>query len=139
MRDILIGILLGCMPVKAADTSDPVVIVYPHVHEQYLTLNQVRAIFSMRLHAWPDGAPIKVFVLKDRDPIHIAFCKKVLNVFPHQLRWAWDRLVYSGTGQAPFQVDSEEKMRAKVASTPGSVGYLRRTLINGSVRVLPVE
>ena len=93
----------------------------------------------MRLHAWPDGVPIKVFVLKDRDPIHIAFCKKVLNVFPHQLRWAWDRLVFSGTGQAPFQVDSEETMRAKVASTPGAIGYLKRTLINGSVRVLSIE
>jgi ABC-type phosphate transport system substrate-binding protein len=111
----------------------------PDVPQQELALSTVRAIFGMRLRTWSDGTPIHVFVLPDEDPLHAAFAKRVLQVFPNQLRSAWDRLVYSGTGQAPAQVDSQEEMRAKVATTPGAVGYLTEGITDDSVRVLHVR
>ena len=86
----------------------------------------LRAIFSMRLRQWPDGTPITVFVLPTANPVHVGFCKEVLGVFPHQLQRAWDRLVYSGTGQAPVEVDSLEEMRQRVKQTPGAIGYLKK-------------
>lgn len=111
------------------------VVVNPSVVQQELSRNSVRAIFGMRLRNWPDGTPVRVFVLNDAHPLHNAFSKKILNIFPHQLRLAWDRLVFSGTGQAPFQVNSEEEMRSLVAATPGAIGYLSETMVNGSVNV----
>ncbi|MCO6412443.1 MAG: hypothetical protein J5I92_06835 [Thiogranum sp.] len=86
----------------------------------------LRAIFSMRLRQWPDGTPVTVFVLPTTHPVHVDFCKEVLGVFPHQLQRAWDRLVYSGTGQAPVEVDSLEEMRQRVQETPGAVGYVNK-------------
>ncbi|MGH8474048.1 MAG: hypothetical protein ACREVJ_16730, partial [Gammaproteobacteria bacterium] len=92
--------------------------------------------------------------------VHVMFCKQILGVFPHQYRSAWDRLVYSGTGQAPLEVASEEEMRARVAGTrgeapvvvgseeemrtrvagtSGAIGYLSRKMIDESVTVLPVQ
>jgi hypothetical protein len=88
-----------------------------------LTTEKVREIFFMRLSTWPDGTPIHVFVLPDNHPLHIRFAKEVLGVYPFQLRSAWDRLVFSGTGVAPTTVESEEEMRARIESTPGSIGY----------------
>jgi ABC-type phosphate transport system substrate-binding protein len=93
----------------------------------------------MRLRSWPSGKPIQVYVLRDTHPTHIRFCKQVLNIFPHQLRFAWDRQVYSGTGQAPREVESVEEMRAQVAATPGALGYLQRSRVDDSVRVLPIQ
>jgi len=66
--------------------------------------------FSMRLNQWPNGEPIKVFVLPDDYPLHKAFVKGCLNLFPHQLRSIWNQSVYSGTGVAPTQVSSPEEM-----------------------------
>ncbi|PSJ15922.1 hypothetical protein C7H79_16365, partial [Nitrosomonas supralitoralis] len=60
-------------------------------------------------------------------------------VFPYQLRSTWDRLVYSGTGQAPITVNSAEEMLARVANTPGSIGYLWRVNINENVNVLEIK
>ncbi len=97
------------------------------------------AIFGMRLTTWPDGSAIKVFVLPDDSRIHALFCKQVLHVFPHQLRSAWDRLVYSGTGQAPEVLDTEEEMRARIASTPGAIGYLAKEMLDDSISILPVD
>lgn len=93
-----------------------------------MSKNSLRAIFGMRLRTWPDGSPIRVYVLPDRHPLHTRFCKNVLEVFPHQLRVAWDRLIYSGTGQAPTEIESESEMRTRIASTPGAIGYSSEAL-----------
>lgn len=115
------------------------VVISPDVPKENLSRNALRAIFGMRLRIWPDGTPIRVFVLGDESRIHAAFAKKKLGIFPHQLRRAWDRLVYSGTGQAPHEVSSAKEMRAKIASTPGAIGYLPKEMINDSVRLVEVE
>lgn len=93
----------------------------------------------MHLKTWPDGTKIRVFVLSDDDPLHRSVSKEKLNVFPYQLRSIWDRLVFSGAGQAPIKVNSNEEMLAKVASTPGAIGYLWRADINESVHELHVK
>jgi len=115
------------------------VVVHPHVNDKNLSVNTLRAIFGMRMQTWSDGTRIRVFVLSDDASLHQQFSKEILNVFPYQLRSAWDRLVFSGIGQAPVKVNSIEEMLAKVASTPGSIGYLWRTNIDSSVNVLQVK
>ena len=85
-----------------------------------ITRNALRAIFGMRLRAWADGTPIRVYVLPDDNAVHVAFSKELLGVFPHQFRTAWDRLVFSGTGQAPLQVGNKEEMRARIAGIDGA-------------------
>ncbi|ADE16248.1 conserved hypothetical protein [Nitrosococcus halophilus Nc 4] len=114
------------------------VVVNPSVPETTLTRSALRAIFSMRLRTWPDGSLIKVFVLSDNSPLHVQFSKKILNIFPYQLRRTWDRLVYSGTGQAPNEVNSIKEMCNKVASTPGAIGYLAEENIDAQVRKVKV-
>lgn len=115
------------------------VVVHPTVSQEQISRNTLRAIFSKRLQNWPDGSPVTVFVLSDRSPLHIAFCKQILNVYPHQLRRAWDRLVYSGTGQSPLEVDSEKDMRQKISNTPGGIGYLTAKEQDDEIKVLPVR
>lgn len=115
------------------------IVTNPAVSEKALSANSLRSIFSMRLKTWPDGTKIRVFVLPDDDQLHQSVAKEKLNVFPYQLRSTWDRLVFSGTGQAPIKVDSSEEMLAKVASTPGAIGYLWRANINENVNVLQIK
>lgn len=111
----------------------------PDVQKDDLSKNALRAIFGMRLRTWPDGTPIRVFVLGEHSQIHAKFAKRNLGIFPHQLRRAWDRLVFSGTGQAPFEVSSATEMRASIASTSGAIGYLPKETVNESVRVVEVK
>lgn len=104
-----------------------------------LSLAEARAIFAMRRNTWPAGAPVRVFVLADSHPLHISACKERLNLFPYQLRQSWDRLVFSGMGQAPKEVASEEELVALVASTPGAIGYVSRINDTALVKVIHVE
>jgi len=104
-----------------------------------ITRYVLSAIFGMRLTTWPDGSAIRVFVLPDDNPIHTLFCKQILHIFPHQLRTAWDRLVYSGTGQAPVVLSSEQEMQTRIAKTPGAIGYLTKETLDENIAILPVE
>jgi len=132
---LLVGVLATvAFPAAAAD-----VIVNAARPDTQISRSLVRGMFGMRLRAWPDGAPVRVFVLADNDPLHVEFAQSVLQIYPYQLRQNWDRLVYSGTGQPPITVSSEEEMIRRVEETPGSIGYLGRLKPNPSVRVLHVR
>ena len=135
---IFLIFFLGAASSALADKEYEVVI-HPQVIDKNLPVNTLRAIFGMRMQTWSDGTRIRVFVLSDDAPLHQRFSKGMLNVFPYQLRSAWDRLVFSGIGQAPVKVNSIEEMLVKVASTPGSIGYLWKANVDGRVDVLQVE
>lgn len=95
----------------------------------------IRAIFSVRLRHWPDGVPVRVFVLPDNDPLHVKFCREQLGTFPYVLRASWDRLVYTGTGIAPEIVADERQMRERVATTRGAIGYVSVANTTGFLRL----
>jgi ABC-type phosphate transport system substrate-binding protein len=141
-RVVLLAWLLGASLLTqrvASATESYEVITNVTVSEKTLPKTALRAVFGMRLQTWPDGTAIKVYVMPDDAPLHAAFSKEKLNVFPYQLRSAWDRLVFSGTGQAPETVNSPEEMLAKVASTPGAIGYLPKSHMDGRVNVLQIK
>ncbi|HDL07753.1 MAG TPA: hypothetical protein ENG35_03325 [Desulfobacteraceae bacterium] len=115
------------------------IIVNPQVVRGTVSRNSLQAIFGMRFHTWPDGIPIKVFVLPDNHPLHKKFCKDELNIFPHQLRWCWDRQVFSGTGQAPIEVSTPKEMLEKVASTPGAIGYSEWPPVDETLKILLIK
>ena len=123
--------------VKASDHYE--IVTNTGVSEKVLSVNSLRSIFSMHLKTWSNGTKIRVFVFSDDNQLHQNFSKEKLNVFPYQLRSTWDRLVYSGTGQAPIVVNSAEEMVSKVANTPGAIGYLWRANINENVNVLEIK
>jgi len=109
------------------------------LNRDVLSRNEARLFFTLRRQLWPDERPVRVFVLADEDPLHVAFVKDVLGLFPYQLRGVWDRQVFSGTGQAPTLVANEAEMIARVATTPGALGYAWSPPRDPRIRTLEVR
>ena len=100
------------------------IIVNPELESVPLDRDLLRALFTMRLRSWPSGPPVRVFVLPDSDPLSDRFYRERLGMYSYVLRAAWDRMVFTGTGQAPTVVRNEEEMRRRVRETPGAIGYV---------------
>ena len=133
-------LLAGLAHAQVPDSSSDIVLVAnPDVATTELNQDSARAMFAMRLRNWPDGEAVTIFVLPNRHPVHARFTKELLSVYPHQLQLAWDRVVFSGMGQAPHRVHNQREMRNRVASTPGALGYLEREHLDESVRFIQVE
>jgi hypothetical protein len=127
-RPVLALLLLLACSMARPQHDAPVaeVIVSPSLQNIELDRRLLRAVFMMRVRQWPDGSPIRVFVLPDDDPLSDSFYREWLGMYSYVLRGAWDRMVFTGTGLAPTVVHSEEEMRRLVASTPGAIGYARK-------------
>lgn len=115
------------------------VIAHQDLQNNELSLNELRAIFSLRARKWPDGTPITVFVLRDEHEAHRQFLLRTLKMLPHQLRRQWDRYIYSGIGQGPTVVESPEEMLSRVKSTPGGIGYIEGGVPDGPVHMLSIR
>jgi len=146
IRSLLFLLLILAQAVVASTTenlvNDPervVPVVNAHSKQQSITRNGLSAIFKMRLHQWRDGTAVTVFVLKDDNPLHKRFCKEILNVFPHQLRRVWNKLVFSGSGQAPIVLNNIAEMQARVRETPGAIGYLKAGDVTDGIHILDIE
>ena len=123
----------------AADMGDSIVVVsHDSVPVAQLSLKELRAVFTMKQTVWPNGESIKVFVLENDNKLHKQFCMEVLGAFPRQLESVWYRLVYSGTGRAPFKVESEEALLESVSNTPGAIGYINAEQMNEDVELIKI-
>lgn len=136
---LMVSVQSSVATVDEFTAAMPVVITSPSLKISDISRSNLRAMFAMRMHKWPDGTMVKVFVYRDDDPLHEKFSKQILNVFPYQLRQAWDRQVYSGLGQYPEEVASSEEMLSRIANTPGAIGYVKMNEVNKNVRVLEIR
>ncbi len=133
----LVLLLLGLGASHQARAQSVEIIVNPSLQSVPLNRDLLRAIFTMRLRSWPNGPPVRVFVLPDSDPVSDRFYREQLGMYSYVLRSAWDRMVYTGTGLAPTVVHSEEEMRARVLATPGAIGYVNRGRDSSSLAPAP--
>lgn len=116
--------------------ADVKVIANGQVKETELSKRDLRSIFTMKKKRWSDGNEISVFVLSDKHPLHSSFSKEILKTYPYHLRKIWDRQVYSGTGNAPIQLTSEQEMLETIKGTPYAIGYINKTDEIGLVKVI---
>jgi len=116
-----------------------IIIVNPNNKSDNLSLNQARAIFSLRARKWPDGSRITVLVLQDHNPTHVEFLQGTLKILPHQLRRHWDRYIYSGTGQGPVVVKTQQQMIEMVNKIPGAIGYVEKGVPHEQVLTLTIH
>lgn len=130
---------LGGAAAGLAQESDVLLVANDLVETRYLTRDTTRAIFAMRQRTWPDGQAVRVFVLNNDHPVHERFVKERLSVYPHQLQLAWDRVVFSGMGQAPNRVRDQQAMLERIAETPGALGYLEREYLDDRVQVISMD
>ncbi len=134
-------VYLAAIPLVHAAGPDSkfAIIANKDVETDALSRSAARAIFGMRLHAWENGEAVRVYVLPDDDVEQTEFAKGCLSIFPHQLRRVWDRLIFSGTGQAPNVVQDAQNMLEAVSSNAGAIGFLPRAMLNDKVRVLELR
>lgn len=139
---LILLIALSCQfPVAfAVESQVPAVqvVVNPSVEVKELSVDQIRRIFSMRQTTWSNDQAITVYVLLNQHQTHQIFSTKVLGMFPYQLDRIWNKLVYSGLGEEPIKVKSEQELLERVSQMPGAIGYVMQQVNDTRVNVIKV-
>lgn len=68
-----------------------------------------------------------------------AFYETYLGRSPAEIKSHWSRIIFTGRGRPPRDVPGGEDVKELVAGNPAAIGYIDRSLVDESVRVLEVR
>ena len=99
------------------------VIVHPS-NTAVLTKSDIADIFLGKKLEFENGETIKPVSLGEENEVTLNFVDSVLNKTPAQLKSYWARLIFTGQGEPPVAVDSEQQLLEIVASDPNAIGFV---------------
>jgi len=111
-----------------AMAADLVVVANPAVGS--LTKDQVADLFLGKSQGF---TPIDQ---SESSSTYADFYHKATGRDTAQVKATWARLVFSGKGQAPKQLPDSAAVKKAVAADPKAVGYIEKSAVDSSVKVL---
>lgn len=104
-----------------------------------LSKNQVAEIFLGKTARFPDGrlaVPIdQEEGLAARDEFYAVFTGKS----PAQLKSHWTKIIFTGRGKPPMAVSSSAEVRRLIAANPLTIGYIERSAVDSTIKVLELS
>lgn len=116
--------------------ADVVAVVSADSPEATMSTHQVVDIFLGRASRFPDGRPAVPIDQAEgsaaRDEFYLTYAGKS----PAQLNAHWSRIIFTGRGRPPREAADGAEVKRFVIRNPDAIGYIDRSLVNGSVKVL---
>jgi ABC-type phosphate transport system substrate-binding protein len=101
-----------------------------------LSKAQVSEIFLGRVSRFPSGALAVPIDQEEGSHARDEFYFTYTGKSPAQLKAHWAKIVFTGRGQPPRSVPSSSDIKRLLAPNPQAIGYLERSAVDSSVRVL---
>ena len=122
--------------VSAGVSAQVAVVVNPKSPLATMTADQVSGIFLGKSNTLPSGGTALPTDLPDSAPAHDLFYTKVTGKSSAQVKAAWSRLVFSGKATPPKELGSSADVKKFVASNPDAIGYIEKSAVDSSVKVV---
>ena len=137
IRSLLATVAFALLSVGGnAAAADIVAVVSSASAITELSKAQISEIFLGRVSRFPNGALAVPIDQEEgsqaRDEFYLAYTGKS----PAQLKAHWAKIVFTGRGQPPKAVPNSSEIRRLLAANPQAIGYLERSAVDSSVRVL---
>ncbi len=101
-----------------------------------LTAEQAAQIFLGKVSVFPGGEPSIPVDQPEGAPVRNEFYEKLTNKTPKQVLAYRANMVFSGKGRAPKELSNSQEVKKIVADNPNVVGYLEKSSVDSSVRVV---
>ena len=128
-------LLAVTMPAVSA-SADVVVIVSARSEVTRLTAEQVAKIFLNKVDVFPNGAKAVPVDQAEGNPVRDEFYSRVVNKSSSQLTAYWARITFTGDGNPPKLLEGDVAVKKAVAADPNAIGYIDKSAVDGSVRVI---
>lgn len=132
----LVGVL---MTAAFASQAQVAVVVSAKSSATALTAEQAAGLFLGKSDQLPGVGTALLLDLPEGSATREAFYTKVAGKSGSQVKAAWSRLVFSGKATPPKELASSAEVKKMVAANPNAVGYIEKSAVDGSVKVLLSE
>jgi ABC-type phosphate transport system substrate-binding protein len=104
-----------------------------------LSKNQVLDIFLGRVSRFPDGEQALPIDQAEGSATRDEFYAKFAGKSAAQIKAHWAKIIFTGRGQPPAEVSNSIEVKKLVVKKPYAIGYIEKSMVDGSVRVLLAE
>lgn len=133
---LTLPLLLAMSAVTASAHAEVVVIVSAKSSITSLTPEQTARIFLGKVNNFPDDGDAIPIDQAEGSAIRDEFYSKVVRKNSSQLAAYWAKIIFTGDGRPPQILESNVAVRKAVASNQNAIGYIDKSAVNKSVRVI---
>lgn len=101
-----------------------------------LSQNQISDVFLGKITSLPDGSNAIPIDQAESSPLRDEFYSKVANKSASQAKAHWEILHFTGRGMPPREGMGSDAIKRILNSTPGAIGYIERSALDNSVKVI---
>lgn len=132
----ILSLLLFVAAFSAAARADVVVVVSAKSPVRSLTAEQTAKIFLGKVAAFPNGQPAVPVDQPEGNTVRDEFYTKVVHKNSSQLTAYWAKIIFTGDGRPPKLQPDNLAVRKTIAGDPNAIGYIDRSTVNRSVRII---
>jgi ABC-type phosphate transport system substrate-binding protein len=136
MNRIKVLALLTLSVAAGAAQAQVAVVVGAKSATAAMTADQVAGIFLGKSNQLPGGAAAAAADLPESAAVREQFYTKVTGKSSAQVKAGWSRLVFSGKATPPKELGSAADVKSFVAANPDAIGYIEKSAVDGSVKVV---
>jgi ABC-type phosphate transport system substrate-binding protein len=101
-----------------------------------LTKEQVIDLYLGRTTSLPGGGGASLLDQPESSPLRDAFYSKVTGKSAAQAKSTWAKLSFTGKGTPPKEGGSNDDIKRLVSSNKNTLGYIDKSAVDGSVKVV---
>ena len=124
------ALILALLLAASARAEEIVVIVNPA--SPPLSKDQIADIYLARINTW---TPIDQAA---GSLIYTEFYKRATGRDAAQVKAIWSKILFTGRGVPPKQLLDSDAVKKAVAANPRAVGYIEKSAVDDSVKVVPL-
>ncbi len=113
-----------------------VVIVSAQSHITSLTADQAKRIFLGKTNRFPNDDTAAPIDQTEGNAARDEFYSQIVHKSPSQLSAYWAKVIFTGDGRPPEKLESDAAVIKAVASSPNAIGYVNKSAVDSSVRVV---
>jgi ABC-type phosphate transport system substrate-binding protein len=136
IRRGILAILCGLVVNAAA--AEVVVVVSAKNPISAMGADQVANIFLGKTMTYPNGDVVIPVEQSEGAAARQEFHTKVTRKSPALLKAHWSKLLFTGRGQPPRELSDANAIKKTIARNPEFIGYMDRSEIDDSVKVVLV-
>lgn len=131
--------LCAALLFSATPFASVLVVVHPS-NTADISRDDINRLYTGRASSFPGGSQAVPINLVDSNSARNNFDDKVLGRSSSQIKAHWSKLVFTGKGSPPKEVNNDAEVLDLVANNPNIIGYVSKGVDTSNVRtVLTVD
>ena len=134
--NLLVTLLLAVLTIPSNANADVVVVVSSKSTVNSLTADQITKIFLGKVVTFPNDHAALPIDQPEGGDIRDEFYSKVTHKNSSQLTAYWAKIIFTGEGRPPKLITGDLAVRKAIANNPNAIGYIDKSAVNRSVKVV---